>query len=210
MQRQEDDPYHITFEIVNRQCKGLGMLKDSGIQHYSLSDVRSIPGGLTRHLIRVPSKRITDVPTDKITRIRSGGKPEQEAAAWFDSDGCDVCKAILSHRAFLISGRHIEGHTILYSFVAPSFDAFQSIVSDLEANGLQPKILEVSRFKPRRETLTEKQERVLWLALKMGFFEFPRKITMRELARRLGIGLSTISEITRRGLRRLLEKHFET
>ena len=58
--------------------------------------------------------------------------------------------------------------------------------------------------------MTEKQERVLWLALKMGFFEFPRRITMLELSRRLGVGLSTLSEIIRRGIRRLLENHFET
>jgi predicted DNA binding protein len=79
----------------------------------------------------------------------------------------------------------------------------------LEASGLKPKILEIGKFKPKGEVLTEKQERVLWLALKMGFFDFPRKITMLELSSRLGVGLSTLSEIARRGIRRLLEYHFE-
>jgi len=83
-------------------------------------------------------------------------------------------------------------------------------LEDARASGLKPKILEVGKFRPKGKTLTEKQERVLWLALKMGFFEFSRKITMAELSRRLGLGLSTLSEITRRGIRRLLEDHFET
>jgi len=186
------------------------MLKDLKIQHYSLSDVRGTPGGPTRHLIRMPSKKITEIPADTFTKIRSEGKFDGGASAWFDSDGCDVCKAILSQNAFLVSGRHVEGYTILYSFVAPNFDAFKSIISKLEASGLKPKILEVAKFKPKGKILTEKQERALWLALKMGFFEFPRKITMLELSRRLGIALSTVSEITRRGTRRLLEDHFET
>lgn len=210
MQRREDEPYLVTFEIVNRGCKGLRMLRDSGIHQFTLSDVRGIPGGLTRHLVRAPSHEISEVPAETFTKIRSSGKFEGGASVWFDSDGCDVCKAILSQKAFLVSGRHIEGYTILYSFVAPNFDAFKSIVSTLEASGLEPKILEVARFKPKGKILTEKQERVLWLALKMGFFEFPRKITMLELSRRLGVGLSTLSEITRRGIRRLLERHFET
>jgi predicted DNA binding protein len=210
MEQVEDEPYHVTLEIVNKRCKGLRMLKVSGIQQYSLSDVRGLPGGLTRHLIRMPSKEIVEIPENTFTKIRSGDRFDGRASAWFDSDGCDVCKTILSNNSFLISGRHVEGYTILYSFVAPNFKAFKNIVSTLEATGLKPRILEVGKFRRKGKILTEKQERVLWLALKMGFFEFPRKINMLELSRRLGVALSTLSEITRRGIRRLLEDHFET
>ncbi len=210
MGQSRDEPYHITVEIVNKHCKGLRMLKDLGVQQYTVSDVRGLPGGLTRHLVRMPSREIADIPEDAFAIIRGDGKFGGGAAAWFDSDGCAVCKAILSHSSFLVSGRHIAGYTLVYSFVAPSFDVFQKIVSTLEANGLKLKILEVTRFKPKGKILTEKQERVLWLASKMGFFEYPRKITMLELSRRLGIALSTLSEIIRRGTRRLIEDHFET
>ena len=186
------------------------MLEDSGIQQYTLSDVRAMPGGLTRHLIRAPLHQIREIPPDTITKTRGYGKFKGGASVWFDSDGCDVCKAILSQNAFLISGRHIEGYTTLYNFVAPNFSAFKNIVSTLEDRGLKPKILEVARFKPKGKILTEKQERVLWLALKNGFFDYPRKTNTLELSRRLGISLSTLSEITRRGMRRLVEDHFET
>ncbi|MEM3078779.1 MAG: helix-turn-helix domain-containing protein, partial [Thermoproteota archaeon] len=57
---------------------------------------------------------------------------------------------------------------------------------------------------------TEKQENVLWLSLKMGYFDTPRKIGTRELAKTLGIVPSTFSEITRSGIRKLLEKYFES
>ena len=186
------------------------MLMASGTQQYSLSDVRGLPGGSTRHLIRMPSKEIVEIPKNTFTKIRSSGRFDGRVSAWFDSDGCDVCKTILSNNSFLISGRHVEGYTILYSFVAPNFEAFKNIVSTLDATGLKPRILEVGKFRRKGKILTEKQERVLWLALRMGFFEFPRKINMLELSRRLGVALSTLSEITRRGIRRLLEDHFET
>ena len=58
------------------------------------------------------------------------------------------------------------------------------------------------------EVLTEKQERVLWLALKLGFFDYPRKIDSIEFSRKLGIVPSTLSEITRRGMLRLLKHYF--
>jgi predicted DNA binding protein len=210
MYEPSDEPYHITLEIENRRCKGLKMLKDLGVQQYTLNDIRSLPEGSTRHLLRMPSKMIAEIPKDTFTKIRGSNKLEGKTSAWFDSDGCDVCKTILSQNSFLLSGRHVDGHTIIYSFVAPSFEAFQNIMSTLEAGGFEPKPLEVTKFKPKGKILTEKQERVLWLALKMGFFAFPRKINMLDLSRRLGVGLSTLSEIIRRGTRRLLENHFET
>ena len=210
MYEPSDEPYHITLEIENRRCKGLKMLKDLGVQQYMLNDIRSLPEGTTRHLLRIPSKKIAEIPKNTFTKIRGSREKEEKTSAWFDSDGCDVCRTILSQNSFLLSGRHVEGHTIIYSFVAPNFDAFQKIMSALEAGGLEPKPLEVTKFKRKENTLTEKQERVLWLALKMGFFDFPRKINMLDLSRRLGVGLSTLSEITRRGTRRLLEHHFES
>ena len=198
-----DEPYHITLEVVNERCKGLRLLRELGVGGYTLEDIRGLPGGLTRHLIKVPLGQVDEVPEGSFSGVRAGGE------AWFDSDGCDVCSAIMSDSSFLVSARHVADSTIVYSFVVPSFDAFKNVVSTLEARGLAPNILEVVRFKPKGKVLTEKQERVLWLALKLGFFDYPRKVNSIELSRRLGVVPSTLSELTRRGLRRMLESYFE-
>jgi predicted DNA binding protein len=147
------------------------------------------------------------LPEDLFAETRSDQTGEI-TSAWFNTEGCAICNTILASSAFLISARHVKGRRIVYSFVAPNPGAYQQIIAALEARGIDFTVLEVGKFKPRSTTLTEKQERVLWLALKMGFFEYPRKITMRQLSKRLGMGLSSLSEILRRGLRRLLEDHF--
>ena len=198
----KDEPYHVTLEVVNKRCKGLRMLEGLGVKQYTLADIRSLPEGLTRHLIKIPSNQINKVPPEPFSKILTG-------EAWFDSDGCDVCNTILSNSSFLVSARHMADHTIVYNFVAPSHDAFRNIVSTLEARGLTPKILEVVKFQPRGNILTEKQERVLWLALKLGFFEYPRRINSIEFSHKLGIVPSTLSEMTRRGILRLLKHYFE-
>lgn len=208
--KQLEEPYHVTIEVENRRCQGLKMLKKMGVQQCTLVDVRSSSKNMTRHLVKIPTKQIKKMPKDKSIRILKREKLGGETSAWFDVEGCDLCKTVLSHGAFVISGKNVKDYTIVYDFVAPHFEAFNRILSQLESSGLEPKVLEVAKFRPQGRILTEKQERALWLALKMGFFDFPRKITMLELSLRLGIGLSTISEITRRGLRRLLENHFET
>ena len=110
---------------------------------------------------------------------------------------------------FLVSARHLSDYTIIYDFVVPNHEAFRNIVSKLEEHGLAPKILEVTKFKPKMKALTEKQERVLWLALKLGFFDYPRKINSIEFSKKLGIVPSSLSEITRNGIRRLLRHYFE-
>jgi len=187
------------------------MLRDLGIQGFNIADVRSVAEGYTRHLVRMPTRQVDKVFEDAAvkTRRKTSKMLDSESSVWFDSEGCDVCRTILGNSSFLISGRNLEGDTIIYSFVTPSFEAFKRILSTLEDRGLQPKILELGQFKPRGKILTEKQERALWFAVKMGFFDYPRKITMEELSHRLGVSLSTLSEVSRRGIRRLLQNHFK-
>ena len=207
MQPTKDEPYYITIEIVNEQCQVTKTLKASGVKQFKIVDLRSATSDTTRHLVKIPSKQVDRIPQNLEVKQDEG---KMETSVWIDSRGCDVCTTILSNSSFLISGRTIEDGALLYSFIAPSFEAFQTIISSLEGKGFKPKILEVGKFQRRREILTEKQERALWFALKMGFFEYPKKIHTVELSRRLGIAPSTLSETMRRGTRRLLEDHFET
>lgn len=206
MQPAKDEPYHITIEIVNNQCQVAKKLNESGIKQFKIVDLRGVASDTTRHLVKIPSKQVNRIPQNLEARQDEG---KRETSVWIDSGGCDVCTTILSNSSFLISGRTVEDGALLYTFITPSFEAFQTIISSLEGKGFKPKILEVGKFQRRREILTEKQERALWLALKMGFFNYPRNLTMQELSLRLGVGLSTLSETMRRGIRRLLEDHFE-
>jgi len=93
--------------------------------------------------------------------------------------------------------------------MVPSFEAFQRIMSSMEVTGLKVKVFKMGKFEAKAGVLTEKQERIFWLALKGGFFDYPRKVDTVELAAKLGISPSTLSEIVRRGMRRLLESYFK-
>jgi predicted DNA binding protein len=201
-------PYHVVIEVENRQCRILKKFASLGLKHLKVADIRSSSSGSIKHLIELDRDQVKKVPKDfKI--IVPTGKAQGKPSMWFESEGCEVCNTILSRDAFLISGKSMEEHTIMYSFIVSTFEAYTSIISALENSGHKVNVLKKGSFEPKTGILTEKQERIFWLALKGGFFDYPRKIGMRELSAKLGISPSTLSEIIRRGTRRLLEHYFE-
>jgi predicted DNA binding protein len=201
-------PYHVVIEVENKQCRMLRKFASLGLKHLKVTDIRSSSSGSVKHLVELDREQVKKIPKGfKIVtpRRRAEGKP----SLWFESEGCEVCNTILFRDAFLISGKSMEEHTIKYSFIVPTFEAYKSIISALENSGHKVNVLKMGSFQPKTGVLTEKQERIFWLALKGGFFDYPRKIGTRELSAKLGISPSTLSEIIRRGMRRLLEHHFE-
>jgi predicted DNA binding protein len=200
--------YHVVIEVENKQCRILKKFASLGLKHLKVADIRSSSSGSIKHLIELDRDQVKKVTKDfKI--IAPTGKAQGKPSMWFESEGCEVCNTILSRDAFLISGKSMEEYTIMYSFIVPTFEAYTNIISALENAGHKVNVLKMGSFEPKMGVLTEKQERVLWLALKGGFFDYPRKIGTKELSAKLEIRPSTLSEIIRRGTRRLLEEHFE-
>jgi predicted DNA binding protein len=199
------EPYHVVIEIENKQCKMVKKLASLGFSHLKVVDVRSSRSGSVRHLMDVGEDQAHKVPKE----LAAKGHVEGKSSVWLESEGCDVCNTILIHDAFLVSGKSMQNNIITYSFMVPTFEAYQGIISDLEKTGHPVTVRKVGKFEQQIGVLTENQERIFWLALKSGFFDYPRQVGMAELSAKLGISPATLSEILRRGTRRLLEHYFK-
>ncbi len=198
------EPYHVVLEIENKQCKMVKKLCTLGFNHLKVVDVRSSRSGSVKHLMDLGEEQAKKVPKELVSAKRVEGK----TAVWMESEGCEVCNTILAHDAFLVSGKSLEDSMILYSFMVPTFEAYQAILGDLTKTGHMFIVRKIGKFEQQIGVLTENQERIFWLALKSGFFDYPRQIDMTELSKKLGISPATLSEIMRRGTRRLLEHYF--
>jgi predicted DNA binding protein len=183
----------------------VGKLASLGFKHLKVVDVRSSSSGSVRHLMDVGEDQARKVPKE----LTAKGHVEGKSSVWLESEGCEVCNTILAHDAFLVSGKSMQDNIITYSFMVPTFEAYKGIISDLENTGHQVNVRKIGKFEQQIGVLTENQERIFWLALKSGFFDYPRQIGMAELAAKLGISTATLSEIMRRGTRRLLEHYFK-
>jgi predicted DNA binding protein len=197
--------------VENRQCTIVKRLAPLELRHLKVVDIRSSSPKSVKHLIELDPAEVRQIknPPAELKDITMQSKSEGKSSIWLESEGCGVCHTILSCDAFLVSGKSMAEYTIMYNFMVPSFEAFKKIFSAEESAGLKVKVLKIGKFEPKQGVLAEKQERIFWLALKGGFFDYPRKIDTVELAAKLGISPSTLSEITRRGMRRLLENYFK-
>jgi len=205
-------PYHVVLEVENHECTIVKRFGALGLKHLKVIDIRSSSPQSVKHLVELDPAEVKHLSNPPAELRQITGKTEGEAkpSIWLDSSGCNVCKTILECDAFLVSGKSLQDATIMYSFMVPSFEAYQKILAAMKQAGLKVNILKMGKFEPKAGVLTEKQERIFWLALKGGFFDYPRKIDTEELAGKLGISPSTLSEIVRRGTRRLLESYFKS
>ena len=191
--------------MENKQCRMVKRLAALGFEHLKVIDVRSSSSGSVRHLMDVGEEQAKKVPKELAAR----GHVEGKASVWLESEGCEVCNTILLHDAFLVNGKSMQNSIITYSFMVPTFEAYRGIIGDLEKSCHNVKVLKVGKFEQQIGVLTENQEKIFWLALKSGFFDYPRQLGMAELAAKLGITPATLSETIRRGTRRLLEHYFK-
>jgi predicted DNA binding protein len=174
-----------------------------------IKDIRSY-GSKVAHLIEIShdelkkAKQLAASTEGTLQDVRVEG---ETATGWFMSNGCDACRPLAFRGAFLVKGRLLDDGSMEFSFIVPGDKGYRKILEELYISNIMFNITRVSRFRSSK-ILTTKQEMALYIALKMGLFEHPRRTSIEELAKMLGVKPSTLAESIRRGLRRLLEHYF--
>lgn len=126
---------------------------------------------------------------------------------------CSVCKLFAkSSECFLGSAIYdVEEKYVKWSLIA-HINLLEEIIKRLSENGVEVHIDSITKIGSEDNefsALTLNQERILKLAWKLGFFDFPRKLTLRDLSRALDLSPATVSECLRTGLRKMLLSYFE-
>lgn len=121
------------------------------------------------------------------------------------SKGCNVCRTLATGGAFLVSGKLMGDGSMAFRFITPNKMFFHRILSKFTDENIRYSVVSVKKLEGK-PYLTKKQEKVLILALRLGLFEHPRRITINELAKMLGIQPSTLTEIIRRGIKKILKE----
>ena len=86
----------------------------------------------------------------------------------------------------------------------------RELINKLRSNGIEVHVESISNLElDKSSTPTFKQEQIIKLAWKLGFFDFPRRITLQELSRTLNLSPATVAEALRSGLKKIISLYFK-
>jgi predicted DNA binding protein len=120
---------------------------------------------------------------------------------------CTACKTFAEANCFLISATSKPDGKLEWALLG-SNTTVKSLMQKLESDNVTGEVIRISRLKDEEE-LTARQESILQIALEKGYFEVPKNITLRELAETLDVSAATLTEILRRGQKKVLLEHFK-
>ena len=119
---------------------------------------------------------------------------------------CTACRSFATSECFLVSAKSTPDGLVEWK-VLSSGNGLKKLLDNLESGGVDAKIRSIVELKDE-SALTERQEEILQIALEKGYFDYPKKMNIAGLAKLLGISKPTLSELLRRGQKKVLAGHF--
>jgi len=123
-------------------------------------------------------------------------------------EDCEACRYIMMSGCFLVTPFSGEKGYMDWLLVTDKRDSLSFLFENLKKIGCDVKIKRIQDLREKR-ILTERQEDIIRYALKNGYFEFPKRIGIRQVAQKFDISIATVSEILRSAQQKILGQYFE-
>lgn len=121
----------------------------------------------------------------------------------FETLTCPLYEALCDTSCFLI---HEYSHRrgAYWTVCAKSKTDIRHLVKVMHDYEVEVKLEEIYKMDGRR-ILTRRQGEVLHIAYQKGYFDYPHRVSLRELARQIGCSAPTLSILLRRGTKKIVE-----
>ncbi len=188
----------------------------AGSGRVRIMDVKGPESGMTRDYVEISSEKMT--PEELVKHLRTAGGVAHSELSRTDSKSvtgtvqthkCPVCSTFAGLNCFLISAETRGPEKMEWRVFVGSEGDLKSLFGRLKHNGVDYTVVELTHTVPKRE-VTSRQEEIVRVALDLGYFEFPKRIKLEELAEKLGLSAGTLSEILRRAEKHIISKYFES
>lgn len=131
---------------------------------------------------------------------------ESEHHVGIKGETCNACEVVTSSGCYIDSAEFRAEGVMQWMVMAPTTAALDALTKGTMDRGCAVIVEEVTVIRTAKE-LTKGQEKVLELALELGYFDVPRKVTIRVLADRLDMPKSTLEIVLRRAEHKVLADH---
>ncbi len=122
-------------------------------------------------------------------------------------DKCAACMALKQSDCFMVSSKSTQGGWLEWTVAAENNDAIHDLIDRLKRNKCDVHLTRISNFSGG-SSLTQRQDEILQFAYSNGYYEYPKRIHLRDLSVIFEISPSTMSEILRAGQRRIFSEYF--
>jgi predicted DNA binding protein len=121
---------------------------------------------------------------------------------------CDICRILTDSDVFLISAETKSGGKVEWTLVLSEKEVLKGILDHLKSKSVEAELIKLTKIDDK-ESLTERQDKITHVAFDRGYFDYPKRISLRELARMFEVSPSTLSEILRKGQRKIVLDYFK-
>jgi predicted DNA binding protein len=133
---------------------------------------------------------------------------DNHTTAIVDADKCAICKTMLNWDLFLIEAHTNGVGDIIMRLLAPDEETVSGFLGRLEADGVKFKLIKKHNLNKKKE-ITARQEFVVRTALDLGFFDYPKKVNLEGLSKRLNVSYVTLAEILRRAEKNIISLYLK-
>lgn len=120
---------------------------------------------------------------------------------------CEICRILTDSDVFLISAESKGNGKVEWTVVFTDKDVLKGIFDHLKSKSVDAELVKLTKIDDK-ETLTDRQDKITRVAFERGYFDYPKRISLRELARMFDVSPSTLSEILRKGQRKIVLDYF--
>ncbi|MEA3559898.1 MAG: helix-turn-helix domain-containing protein [Candidatus Thermoplasmatota archaeon] len=184
----------ISINIVDTIAFG-----DEGVQDLAEIKLNKTDPALLEKLIR---------ELDHIDFVKASQVDQDKVIVIVGTRGCGGCRSILESGCFLISASTDDQNWVEWKLIMNEKIQLKNLVGSLESRGIESKLIRIQPIDDK-ESLTSRQEKIIKTALDRGYYDFPKRIGIRELARIFEISTASVSETLRRGQKKIIEHYFK-
>lgn len=141
------------------------------------------------------------VVSSEIVRVKRG-----KAFGLVISARCAAAEAIRDLKCAITSHRVERDGSMKLEVLASGKNTVNQLMDRLLTRGIEVKVLELRSGVGRRK-VTVRQEEVIRKALEMGYYDYPRRIRQKDLAKTCGVSSSTLTELLRRAECNIISAH---
>jgi len=196
------EPVEITVEVERTDCVTTNIV----LSQIASAKISRLVIGMETSLHRVESKDLESVITE-LRRSAARIVQISRTEAWVESQSCSACRYFAQLKLPILWTRSVDKDHVIYRLIAPSSKAAKKLVAEMKAIGLKPKVKEEKQAE--KVFLTDREKDVLLMAFNLGYFEPDREISLTELAEKLNVSVSSVSEVLRRALKKAVMEYLK-